>query len=127
MGFNIASVSGPLGTKLATLTPVDNSAEEDIFGGAVTVYAIEVNNTLNANQINYVKLIDGDGSGAQGVVTEGTDAPHHILYAPAGKRITYMYPEGMPFSKVRVWATQEPGTAGTTSPSSSVTVEILAT
>ena len=127
MAFSVASVSGPLGTQLATVTGANATADEDIFGGVATVFAIEVGNTLNANEANYVKILDGDGSGAQGTVVEGTDDPNYILYVPGGKTITYLFPEGMPFAKVRLWCVQEPGTAGTTPPTNAVTVEILAT
>ena len=125
MGVNVADITSPLGSKLITITPCNATASNNIMSGATTVQIIEVDNTANANQINYVKILNGNGSGNSNVVTVSTDAPNHILAAPAGIKRTFVFPECIAFTKLNVWCVQEAGTAGTSSPSSSVKVEIL--
>ena len=125
MGINVADITSPLGTKLITITPCNSTASNNIMSGATTAQIIEVDNTANASQVNYVKILDGNGSGTASVVVVGTDEPHHILTAPAGLKRTFVYPEGISLTKLNVWCVQEAGGAGTTSPTSAVKVEIL--
>lgn len=125
MALDIADISSKLGDNLITITQSDATADNDIMGGQATMYAIEIDNTNNTNEAVYVKALNGNGSGAQNVVTVGTDAPHHIWGVPQGQKRSFMYPEGMAFTKLNVWATKEAGTGGTTSPTNAVKVEIL--
>ena len=126
MAVDIAAISSPLATSLITITSSTASAENDIMGGSTTMYMIEVDNSLNDAEPCFVKLLDGSGSGAAGVVVPGTDAPHHIFYLPQDTKRTFLMPEGILLAKLNIWTTKEDGTSGTTSPTNAVKVEILA-
>lgn len=125
MATDIAGINGPLGANLITITSLTHAALDDIMSGSTTVNLIEVDNTLNAGEACYVKLLNGNGSGAASAIVVGTDAPHHIFHLPQGVKRSFLLPEGMAFTKLNAWCVKEPGTAGTTPPTNAVKVEIL--
>jgi hypothetical protein len=96
-----------------------------VVGSAMFVYQVEIDNTANTSAASYVKLYDDNGSSS---VTVGTSVPMAILVAPAATKISITFPYGIGtyFANGIVWAcVAEPGTAGTTSPTSAVIAKIM--
>ena len=82
---------------------------------------LDVDNTANVAQDVYVKLYDHAGP------TVGTTAPDLVFLVKQGVRRQLGLPEGVLFATAISLATVTAGgTAGTTSPGSSVIVRILA-
>ena len=121
MAVSQVTLGFPSGTKLFTDT--DNAEViTAISASAVTLYEIEIDNTLNAAAASYLKLWNT----ASGSVTVGTTAPDIILLAPAAVSRTYVFPAGIAFATAASCATvTTAGTAGVTGPTSNVTVRIV--
>jgi hypothetical protein len=59
-------------------------------------------------------------------VTVGTDDPYMILKAPASKKVTYHFDQGVALgTAISIACLNSAGTAGTAAPSSSVTAKIV--
>ena len=98
-----------------------DETEDDVDSGAGVLHEIEIDNTLNA-AVTYVKLWDGTA----GSTTPGTTAPDFIFRVAAGVKRTFVIPEGAAYATALcVGAVTTPGTAGTTGPTSAVSVRIL--
>jgi hypothetical protein len=96
-----------------------------IKSSSALVYWIFIDNSLNA-AATYVKLYNL----AAGSVTVGTTVPDEVILAPANARITHvMYSNNIPGktfgTALSAAAVTAGGTAGVTSPSSSVPVTIV--
>ena len=101
-------------------TDVDES-EDDVAAAAGTLYQIQIDNTGNA-AVTYVKLYDAGAA----AVTVGTTAPDWIFRVAASVSRTIPFPEGAAFATaLSVAALTAGGTAGTTGPTSAVTVRIV--
>lgn len=101
-----------------------NSADA-IKSSSAVVYYIFADNSLNASP-TYVKLYNL----ASGSVTVGTTVPDEVIYLPASSRITHiLYTNSIPGktfgTALSACAVTAGGTAGSTSPSSSVPVTIV--
>jgi hypothetical protein len=98
-----------------------NNTKSAVKASSGTLYAIVVDNTANA-AISYVKLWDlGSGS-----VTVGTTAPDMIFKIPASGKKTIIFQDGLAFATALTEATVTAGgTAGVTSPSSNVILDIV--
>ena len=93
-----------------------------VKASSAVVYAIVIDNTANG-AASYTKLWNSAGA-----VTVGTTAPDEIILVPASTKITLIYVGGKTFGTGLQEATvTAAGTAGTTSPTSSVIVEIVYT
>lgn len=100
---------------------VSANAAVSVKGASAVVYSIEIDNTANA-AASYLKLWNV----ASGSVTVGTTAPDATFLVPASTKITLVFPGGVTFGTALTEATvTTAGTAGTTSPSSSVIVRIV--
>lgn len=128
MAVTISSVADPIGLKLAVDTDADATAERDVFLGAAKPFLFDIDNAANGAE-TYFKAYNVK------TPTVGTTDPDLILLAPASTRITYVYAviesdgdiEGAPFDTALSYAAvTTAGTAGTTSPTSNVTVRIAA-
>ena len=105
-----------------TNTDVDET-EDDVDSGAGTLYAVEIDNTLNG-AITYVKLYEA----AAADVTVGTTAPNFIFRVAASEKRVFHMPEGVAYATaLSMAAVTAAGTAGNTGPTSAVTVRILHT
>jgi len=83
------------------------------------LYEIQVDNSANA-AASYLKLYNTASP------TVGTTAPDMIILAPASARITLALPSGVTFGTATSYAcVTTGGTAGTTNPTSDVTVRIV--
>lgn len=99
---------------------VSANAAVSIKATAGTLYIVHVDNSGNAAAASYVKLYD-----TAGAVTVGTTAPDWIIkVAGAYHGDVLVVPGGVAFaSGLQVATLTAGGTAGTTSPTSAVTVE----
>ena len=112
----------PSGVKVFEETDLEGTVIA-VSAAAVTLYAIELDNSANAAQDNYVKLWNV----AAGSVTIGTTAPDWIIEMRQGAKTTIHIPGGSTaFSAALSCAcVTAGGTAGTTNPGSGVVVRII--
>ena len=90
---------------------------------SAVIRMIEIDNTANAAQDNYVKLYN-----TAGVVTVGTTVPDDVIEVPANTRYSIVYPEGKTLNLgIAVASVTAGGTTGTTSPGSALIVRIVYT
>jgi len=96
-----------------------------IKASSAVVYAVTVDNTLNSGAVSYVKLYNL----AAGSVVVGSTAPDEIIYVPAGVIVTRVFFTGanpgvtFPAALAAVCVTTG-GPAGSTAPSSNVSVSV---
>ena len=91
-----------------------------IYFGAVRVYGVVIDNTLNA-AISYLRCWNQTGA-----PTIGTDAPHMILKADAATKVQYNFDTGVYFgSGIMAAVVTTAGTAGATAPSGTMTISYL--
>jgi len=123
MAVTTGTVANPLGTTLITDSAANLTAEANLFSGASTVYAVEIDNTANTGQTNYIKLRNGTSA------TPSSDQPLIMLYAPAGEKVSYMCFTGHAFGTgTSFWGTQTRANAAAQSaPSNDIIVKILGT
>ena len=103
--------------------------ETDLQGTAIaikassgTIYAIEIDNTANAAEAEYVKLWDT----ASGSVTVGTTAPTMIIPIAAASKKTIVIPSGLAFgTAITAACVTTAGTAGTTNPTASLICRVV--
>ena len=87
-----------------------------------SIYAIEIDNTANAAEAEYVKLWDT----AQGSVTVGTTAPTMIIPIAAAAKKTVVIPGGLAFgTAITVACVTTAGTAGTTNPTADLICRVV--
>ena len=92
-----------------------------VKASSAVLYAVEIDNTNNG-AATYVKLWNT----AQGSVTVGTTAPDMILMCPASVSKSFIMPGGITFgTALTVAAVTAAGTAGSTSPTSDATVNVV--
>lgn len=120
MSVTTTPLSNPVGANIVTDTTSNATSEDDVRGGATTVYMVDVDNTANA-AVSYVKLYDSASP------TVGTTAPDFVFKVTASTRKVFVLDmSGIAFTTGLSFATVTAGgTAGTSSPSSSVIVRIL--
>lgn len=100
---------------------VSANTATSVKGSSTVIYSIEIDNTANA-AASFTKLWNT----ASGSVTVGTTAPDAVFIVPASTKITIVFPGGVTFGTAVTEATvTAAGTAGSTSPSSSVIVRIV--
>jgi len=92
-----------------------------VQASSTTIYEIEIDNTANAAEDNYVKFYN-----TAGAVTVGTTTPDMIIEVRQGVKRSVVIPDGLVFETGLAVATVTAGgTAGTTSPGSAVVVKIV--
>jgi len=99
---------------------------DSIKASSAKVYSVIVDNSANGGAATYVKLFNL----ASGSVILGTTAPDEIIFVPAGAIVTKQYftsaAQGVTFgTALSAAAVTTGGTAGTTSPVSSVVVSVI--
>ena len=122
----MAVTTTPLGgldgeTRLIVPAAVTATAQVNIADGGVTIQHIQI---VNSSTIAYLKFWNTDGRTA---VTVGTTAPDMILVCKASATMHYTFVNGLDFfsTGVTVAAVQEAGTAGTTAPAGTITLNML--
>tara|TARA_Y100001970_G_scaffold86877_2_gene109643 strand:- start:4584 stop:4958 length:375 start_codon:yes stop_codon:yes gene_type:complete len=118
-----SNIPSAVGTAVHVVTQPfkDGVADAELASsGAGTLYAVEVDNTLNT-ATTYFKMYD-----TAGAVTVGTTTPTMILMCPGSKKIQYTFDVGITISAgITVVAVTQGGEGGTTTPSGTVTMRIL--
>lgn len=122
MSITQVTVASPAAEIVFTDTAMGNTADAVKASSALLLYAI-VDNSANGGAASYVKLYNV----AQGSVTVGTTAPDEIIYVPGGAVITHLFYTGAAQGKtfgtaLTAACVTAGGTAGSSSPSSSVKV-----
>lgn len=120
MAVSAISISQITSANLFADTDQANSAIS-VKASSATIYEIEIDNTLNAAQDNYVKFYNSAGT-----PTVGTTVPDMVIEVRQGVKRTIVIPDGLVFETGLAVATVTAGgTGGTTSPTSDVTVKIV--
>lgn len=122
MALSIAA-SSRFSYKMAVETDLEADPKVNIFGGGVTLYSIEFDNTNNGSQVVYLKLYDSSST-----ITAGTSAPDYQFRAAGGARIMIQLPTGIEFKNgLSFLCSTTAGTAGdiTTDPTSAVLVNLV--
>ncbi len=102
---------------------VSANAAVVVKGSSGIIYMIQIDNSANAGEAEFVKLYNSSGA-----VTVGTTEPDVVLIAPAAAVFELVIPSGLTLGTgIQVATTQAAGTGGTTSPSASLIVRIAYT
>lgn len=120
MAVQQSIVQTPFGATLFRDSDIGNTVS-GVKSASTTIHAILIDNTANA-ATTFVKLYNV----TSGSVTIGTTAPDMIIPIPASSKRTLFFLEGLIFgTALTAAAVTAGGTAGTTSPTSDVALEIL--
>ena len=124
MDIPTVNVSSPAVEGVYTDTALGNSAD-GIKASSAKRYAVTADNSANGGAASYVKLYNL----ASGAVAVGTTVPDEVIYVPAGAVVNRTYwtgaAPGVTFGTALSMACLTAGgTAGVTSPSSSVVVSV---
>ena len=120
MAASITVQNNALGAKVVEDTAVTATAVTNVIGSTGTLYYVEVDNTNNS-AASYLKIWDHASP------TVGTTAPNMVLRAPASTREYIVFPTGIAFATAISYAcVTAAGTGGTGSPSSAVTIRLIA-
>ena len=97
------------------------STANAVVASAATVYAITIDNTLNAAADTYFKLYDSAGA-----INVGTSVPDYVIRCRQGVKRTLVIPDGLYFANgIAEAALTTGGTAGSTGPTSNVPISIV--
>ena len=117
MAASLTSLGGIYGNRIVSDTSVGTTVQNNVLGAALPIYWVIIDNTNNS-AASYLKFWDATGS-----VTLGTTDPVVILKAPASTKLQYSFPRGIAFGSGICYAcTNSAGTAGTSAPSSAVSI-----
>lgn len=124
MAITQINVASPANEILFTDTAIGNAVDA-IKASSAKVYWLQIDNSANGGAASYVKLYNL----ASGSVTVGTTAPDEVIYVPAGAVITQLYNTGANPGKTFGTALSAAcvttgGTAGSSSPASSVILTV---
>jgi hypothetical protein len=124
MAITQINVSSPTNEIVFNDSAMGNTAD-GVKSSSALVYSVTVDNSLNGGSASYVKLFNL----ASGSVVVGTTAPDEIIYVPGGAVITQVYSTSAAPGKtfgtaLSAFCVTTGGTAGSTSPSSNVSVTI---
>ena len=118
MAVSSGTVAGSyIGATIIEDTNANATAETGKASGG-TLYQVLIDNTNNANAASFLKIYSSSP-------TVGTSDPVFIFPAGAGEKVQFDFPTGCAFASGLYFAcVTTGGTAGTTSPTSAVTVRI---
>ena len=120
MAVSQITLGFPSGTKLFTDTAQSNAAVS-VAAVSSTLYEIEIDNTVNATQDNYVKFYN-----TAGAVTVGTTVPDMVIEVRQNVKRSIVFPDGLVYETgVAVATVTTGGTGGTTAPTAALTVKIV--
>lgn len=119
MALSVSTQVNPVGTKLIVQTDADEEVDVNVTGASGTIYMVDVDNTANPAEDNYLKVYDD----AAPVV--GTTAPDHIFRFKGNERRVIAIPEGLDFNVLSFACVTSPGTAGVTGPTNPVVVRMV--
>lgn len=121
MAIATQAMSVASGLKLVRDANANATAENNINGGAATLWLVLIDNTSNDTDGVYLKLYDNAAP------TVGTTAPNIIIPASAGQTVTAaVVPAGIAFATAISFAcVTAAGTAGTVAPTNAVAVALV--
>jgi hypothetical protein len=113
-------LSSPFTNAIVLDLDADNTAENNVRGGASTVFMVTADNTLNGGAASYLKFYDNAAPSV------GTTDPVLIIPIAAGGTATWTNLAGFAFATALSFAcVTTAGTGGIVGPSSNVVVRIL--
>ena len=111
----------PIATDVIEDTSANNTAQNNVTGGAAVFFGIYIDNTANTGA-SYVKIYNHAGP------TVGTTAPDFVFLCPGSVTRQYTMASGVAMGVGISYAcTNAGGTDGTVSPGSAVLIRILVT
>lgn len=124
MAIDQINISTP-STLISFTDTVLGNAVDGVKASSAKLYSVIVDNSANGGAASYVKIFNA----TTGSITLGTTAPDIIIYVPGGAILTTAFFTGAVqgvtlATALSVACVTTGGTAGTTSPSSSVAVTI---
>lgn len=98
-----------------------NNAGSAVVAAAAVVYEIEIDNTANAAQDNYLKLYDSAVA-----ITPGTTVPDYVLRIRQAVKRAIVVPDGLAFTLgIQESTVTAGGTGGAVAPGSAVLLSIV--
>jgi len=121
MAITEITLGHPSGNKIFQDTNIANT-KVGVASSSVTLHFIELDNTANAGEDNYLKLYNL----ASGSVTVGTTVPDWVLEVRQGAKLSLPILGGHVFNTaLTIACVTAGGDGGTTSPGSAVIVRIV--
>ena len=124
------TILGDLGTKLVCDSSAGTTEQINVTSGSGILYMVEIDATggaaTTAEPGCYLKLINASG----GVTGGGgsSSVPDMTLYAPIGKKTTYIISSGWTFdSGLSFWCVKTAALSGNDSPTADIKVKLIAT
>ena len=100
-----------------------SGTEVEVSTSAITVHQVRIVNTANTTKL-YLRMYNLVASG----LTVGSNSPDVVLPVEASSSVEYAFDPGIVFGTALCYAVNTTGgTAGTSSPSTAITVELLTT
>lgn len=123
MAFTINNVGSSIWGTEIELLDLKVPAELNLTGASGRLFGITVDAINNPGAAAYARIVNA------ATFAVGTDAAHMLFFAPRGKRITYWFPKGLPYSTaISIAAVESPGgTTGSTAPSGTANVYLALT
>lgn len=119
MALSSTPFPGPFTTQLVKQSVANASSNNNVRGGATTVYLIRVDNSSNPSQIVYLLLYNNAAP------TVGSTPPDAIIKVAGGAILETLWLVGVPFGTALSFAcTTAGGLGGSSSPTNPVIVEI---
>ena len=119
MAITILNNDTIAGSQIWINTDCENSAQS-LKASSATIFLIEIDNSANGAEIEFVKFWNSAGP------TVGTTAPEMIIQIPGGAKRSMIFLDGLVFATgLEIAAVTTAGTAGTTSPTSSLIVKVV--
>ena len=98
-----------------------SATEVEVSTSGITIHQVRIVNTANTTKL-YLKLYNSNASG----LTIGTSAPEVVLPVEASSSVEYAFDPGIVYSAALCYGVLTTGgTAGTTGPTTAITVELL--
>lgn len=120
MAVTKATVPDRLADSLIIDTSADNTAENNVFDGSLTLYTVQIDNTNNPTAV-YIKAANATS------ITPASNNPDYVFYAPGNQKLSYVVYAGMALSAgLSFWGTTTQANAtAQTSPDPAPTVKLL--
>jgi hypothetical protein len=120
MAVTKATVPDRLADSLIIDTSADNTAENNVFDGSLTLYTVQIDNTNNPTAV-YIKAANATS------ITPASNNPDYMFYAPGNQKLSYVVYAGMALSAgLSFWGTTTQANAtAQTSPDPAPTVKLL--
>ena len=122
MAFTTATTPVALAGTLVTISKCAVTPEDNVSADSSgKLYQVKVDNSLNTNQVAYVKIADSANA------TSGSTTPEIVLAIPGGQTVNYIWEIGFPYAAgLSVWCTALPNSADVSELGYSVSVTLLA-